>query len=658
MSSNDHTGAARNSPVADDWWVRPDRYYDGAGLLRFAGRPVSELGDEHGTPTYFYSEARIAERVALLQHAIARIGMPSTLFYAMKSNRHPAVLELLRTLGLGIDVCSPGEMRLALQCGFAQEQLSFTAGCLGVADYEAVARAPRMWVNADSLTALRHLAEVCPGREVGLRINPGVGLGYRANDLLRYAGERPTKFGVYLDRFEEAVRLASSLGLRLTGLHCHAGCGFLTPQLPALGEVFERIQAFLDRAPHIERLNLGGGLGIPLVAGDCELELGAWADLVRARFATRKGLRLAFEPGDFLVKDAGLLLVDVTQVEEKGGRIFVGVNAGFNVHVEPAFYRLPLEPVPVRRREGQPMRASIVGNINEALDVWCEETLLAPLEEGDRIAFLNAGGYGASMSSQHCLRNEMKEVFLTALEDSTPAAKDSGGLDLSHLEDSNKRAWDRLYATTADLVWGHEELPFLTHYADAFRDAGRGRGRFLDAGTGEGRNLPFLLRSGASEVHAIDASSHALAKIVPAVASRVHLKRADLDATGYPGGHFDGIVLMDVVETLPAPERVLRELARVLRPGGVLLCNIPGPDDGVAGIEMTPSRGAGYLYRDQYYFEFRDAETAKKLVEEAGLEVLAVEKHGWDELPHPGFRSTRHRHVSVIILARRSGLGQ
>ena len=639
-----------------DWWARPDRFYDAEGQLHFGGRRVADLDREHGTPTYFYGEARIVEKVALLQHAIAQIGLPARLYYAVKSNRHPAILELFRSLGVGLDVCSPGELRLATNSGFSQEDISFTAGCLSTADYTELGRAPRIWINADSLTALRRLAAVTPGRELGLRINPAVGLGYGTNELLRYAGERPTKFGVYLDRFEEALALARAQGLRLTGLHCHAGCGFLTPQLPALAQVFARINEFLERAPQITRLNLGGGLGIPLVAGDQELELGAWADLVRRAFGARKGLQLAFEPGDFLVKDAGALLVEVTQVEEKSGRIFVGVNAGCNVHLEPAFYRLPLVPAPVQRRAGPWQRVTIVGNINEALDVWAEDVALPPLAEGDGLVFLNAGGYGAAMASAHCLRTEMKEVFLPAGEpvEAVPNAMKNCG-DANALNEANKRAWDRLYATTADLVWGREELPFLEEFREDFRAAAGQPARYLDAGTGEGRNLPSLLRLGLGEVHAVDASSYALAKIVPAVAARVALRRADLGHTDYAAAHFDGVVLLDVIETLPDAGVVLREMNRILRTGGMLLCNIPGLDDGVAGIEMHPTEGRpGFWYQDRYYFEFRTPAAARALLEAHGFTVVRMGRHEWEEAPHPGFRRTRHRHASQVILARRA----
>lgn len=625
-----------------EWWERPDRHYDQAGELWIAGRRIADLVAQTGTPAYVYCAARVSRNVARLRAALSQAAVPVRLLYAMKSNRHAPLLVHLRALGLDLDVSSPGEVRHALTCGFEARQLSFTAGCLSRADYAALASWPEIWINADSLTALRRIAEVSPGRELGLRINPAASLGY--NELVSYSGPKPSKFGVYQDRFKEALDLAASSSLLLTGLHCHAGCGFLTAQLDAVERVFERICAFLDSAPQIHTLNLGGGLGIPLVATDEELDLSAWATLVHQYFGHRK-LRLCMEPGDYLVKDAGTLLTEVTQVERKGGRTFVGVNAGFNVHPEPAHYRLPLVPAPAQLHAGTAQCVTIAGNINEALDLWSEDHDLPPVLEGDTLCFLNAGGYGAAMASSHCLRNEMTEHLLPAIEPT--------GFDVEQLSNINQRAWDDLYASTHELVWGHDPLPFLQEFAAQFRQVLKSTSRLLDAGVGEGRNLQFLLSCGAEEVHAMDASTHALDKISSELQARLKLRVGDLAATGYPGEYFDALTLLDVYETLPNAEAVLAELYHILKPGGLLLCNIPGHDDGVAGLDMHELGADSFLYQSTYYFRFIEPETARQQLESAGFEIVYSGRREWREAPHPGFRDEEHTHVSHVLLVRR-----
>jgi diaminopimelate decarboxylase len=333
-------------------------------------------------------------------------------FYAVKSNRFPPLLRLLRQGGgCGADVCSPAELELALRCGFPPEAVSYTGTSLSEEDARCLARHPRVRLNCDSLASLRRIARLSPGRKIGLRINPGVGLGYRANPRLRYAGGRGTKFGIYREQFAAARRLAADGGLTIAGLHLHAGCGFLTPQLPALERVFAAVRPFLARLPALEYLNLGGGLGIPLVAADRPLDLAAWSELIRRHFG-REPFEIWIEPGDYLVKDAGVLLLQANMAERKGRSWFVGVNGGFNLHPEPAFYGLPLEPAPCLRRGGPVRTFALAGNINEALDLLAERVRLPLPEEGDFLALLNAGGYGAAMSSNHCMRGSFQEVLL------------------------------------------------------------------------------------------------------------------------------------------------------------------------------------------------------------------------------------------------------
>lgn len=637
---------AANAGRRATWWQRDDLYYDSEGHLRFAGERTADLARRTGTPAFVYSGARLSANVTRLRAVLGALGPPPPrLHFAMKSNRHPAVLAHLHALGVGLDVCSPGEVRHALKCGFAVDELSFTAGSLSRADFAALADWPDLWINADSLSALPHLAALSRRRSLGLRINPAAGLGYRMNPRVRYAGAKPTKFGVYLDRFAEALAVARDLGLEIAGLHCHAGCGFLTPQLPELEDVLVRLGVFLDAAPRVRRLNLGGGLGVPLAAGDAPLDLTAWAGLVRRHFGGRS-LLLEFEPGDYLVKDAGVLLTEVTQIEEKGGRVFVGLNAGCNVHPEPAFYGLPLEPAPAFRRPGPPRPVTLAGNINEALDLWAEEVPLPPLAEGDVVCLLNAGGYGAAMASAHCLRTEWTEHFLPPTPDPPPV-----GAEI--LAAANQRAWDTLYRSTPELVWGSSALPFLDDFLADLRQALRRPSRLLDAGAGEGRNLPLLLQCGADEVHAFDSSAHALAKIPAGLLPRVQCRTGDLRATGYPESHFDAIALLDVVETLPDSPAVLRELARILRPGGLLLCNIPGPDDGIAGRDMQALGRNAFLYRNTYYYRFIERPEAESLLVGAGFELLRSCRCQWREAAHPAFRPGEHQHVSRILLARR-----
>lgn len=401
---------------ASPWWRRDDLAYDESGRLRLAGQDLEHLARSAGQPVFAYSAGRLGENLDRLRGALATIPHPTRILYAMKANRFLPVLGQLKAAGVdGIDVCSPEELRLARQIGFREDQISFTGNSVSNADLDCLAAHPGAWVNCDSLSTIRRLAERSPGRKIGLRINPRVGAGYRQNEQLRYSGGTATKFGIYPDRIAEAVALADQVGLNVTGIHFHAGCGYLDDQLGNFREVLEVARPLLSSIPHLEHINLGGGLGIPLVEGDEPLNLPAWSALVGEILG---GLAVAIwiEPGDYLVKDTGVMVLEINTIEEKSGKMFVGVNGGFNLHIEPAFYRLPLHILPcsLSDRPGRmPLaKATVVGNINEALDVFAEDIPLPPVAEGDYLAFLNAGGYGTSMSSNHCMRGKFAEYLI------------------------------------------------------------------------------------------------------------------------------------------------------------------------------------------------------------------------------------------------------
>ncbi len=391
------------------WWERDDLCYRD-GRLHLGGRDLATFAAA-GTPTFVYRAARVRDNLLRLRAALDAEGVQHDAFYAIKANRYAPLVANLKQFGYcGIDVCSPAEMRYARQLGFEEAQISFTGTSVSESDLDCLQRHPGVHINCDALSTIRRLGRRCPGRRIGIRINPGVGAGY--NDKLRYAGEKATKFGIYPDRFEEAMELARASGLRVEALHFHLGSGYLGDALDSLDAVLARVGALLDVHPGMRTVNIGGGFGVRLVETDIAIDLGRWAAIVARRLAHR-GVRVQIEPGDYLVKDAGVLLACVNTVEEKGGTRFVGVDAGFNIQNLAAYYQTPFIVAPLCRVAGAPLeRVTIAGNINEALDLLAEDVELPVLAEGDLLALLNVGGYGSSSSSNHCMRGEFREYLL------------------------------------------------------------------------------------------------------------------------------------------------------------------------------------------------------------------------------------------------------
>ncbi|MDH5408136.1 MAG: diaminopimelate decarboxylase [Gammaproteobacteria bacterium] len=403
------------SPIpAPPWWQRDDLCYQN-GQLYFAGHEVNQLAKLHSTPTFFYNAQRLNDNIARLHTALQHAGMTGKyrVLYAMKANRYAPLLTHLKSTGLvGIDACSPNEVDHAISCGFGPDEISFTNTSLSRSDYDRLNRIEGLSMQCDSLTCIRKWGELGGGRNIGIRINPAIGLGRADNDKLQYAGADTTKFGIYREQFAEAIALAKQYDLSITKIHFHTGCGYLTPQLDHWEDIIQTCMWFVDQlADTVEVVNVGGGLGVPHTEHDMPLDLDLWAAIVARNFKDKKVI-VEIEPGDYIVKDSGILLLTVNTVEWKRDKTFVGVNGGFNIALEPAVYGLPFQPVPAMIRKGEPMKVTIAGHINEALDIFSRDTILTPIEEDDVLVLINAGAYSTSMASNHCMRGEFKEFLL------------------------------------------------------------------------------------------------------------------------------------------------------------------------------------------------------------------------------------------------------
>ena len=405
--------------VAAPWWVRPGlEIVD--GRLTIAGRDAEALVREHGTPLFAYDLARFGENARELQAAFAPTAFPFRLRFALKANPLPEVLAVFRALGhpgspesVGIDACSPGEVLRALECGWRPDEISYTGTNVSERDLD-VLLTHRIHVNLDAISQIERYGRRAPGSRIGIRIDPGSGAGYNAH--LEYSGERPTKFGIGLERLDEALAVTARHDLAIDTIHFHAGSGWLADgldgferALPAAVEAVERARA----AGHeITEVNVGGGLGRPARSDEVAVDASDYAAVI-ARHLGGLGVTVAAEPGDALTKDAAILLGEVVTVETRRGVTFVGLDIGWNVNCAYFIYGFAQELVPCRDPGAErTMSVTIAGHINEASDVFAEDYPMAPVSEGDVVALLNAGGYLQAMSSTHCLRPMGTAVFL------------------------------------------------------------------------------------------------------------------------------------------------------------------------------------------------------------------------------------------------------
>jgi diaminopimelate decarboxylase len=362
----------------------------------------------------------MGEQARTLRAAFARHSAPFTLRLALKAQRDPAVLAYIRALGdVGIDACSPGEVEHAIANGWTAGEISYTGTNVSERDLDVLLERG-VHVNVDLLSQLERFGRRAPGAAVGLRVNPRAGATWSglssATGESLYASAKPTKFGIYAEQLDDAIRIAKDHDLSIDTVHVHVGDGFLTDGLDQFVVVVERVAGFVrrlvDAGYDIREVNAGGGLGVPQRAEDEPLDVDAYADLLVEHLAPF-GVTIAAEPGDFLVKECGLLLAEVVTVEDRDGVRFVGLDAGYNVAPERFIYR-SLVPIVLARDVGaEPIgQATVAGNINEGDDLWAEGLPFPDVREGDVIAMLGVGSYNQSMHLDHCLRPPARVVAL------------------------------------------------------------------------------------------------------------------------------------------------------------------------------------------------------------------------------------------------------
>ena len=363
---------------------------------------AEQVRERFGTPCYVY------DRAALEAAARAALDFPRafgfTLRYAMKANPNLAILKLFRELGLHIDASSDPEVERALRAGFPPGHIQLTSQVPSLRLEEFVDRG--VIYNACSLHQLNRYGRTFPGREVTIRVNPGLGSGstQRTN-----TGGPASSFGIWHAQLEDAKTLAARHGLTIRGLHTHIGSG----ADPAVWtRVAHLVLEIADRLPDVTTVSLGGGFKVARVPGEQATDLFAIGTLVREAFTafrkrTGRALHLEVEPGTYLVANAGFVVATCVDVVDTGpeGYLFAKLDAGMTEVTRPSLYGAQ-HPITVIAGERPRARVVFVGPCCESGDVLTpapgDPEALAPRdvprpEIGDLIVVGGAGAYCAGM---------------------------------------------------------------------------------------------------------------------------------------------------------------------------------------------------------------------------------------------------------------------
>jgi len=401
------------------WWEIKNHLEVKAGRLLIGGFDAAKLAERYGTPLYVYNGERIIENYKRIYGLMKNHSDRNVrVYYAVKANSSLAVLKLLSAAGACADVVSPNEARLAVDAGFSRDRIMFTGTSVSDEDLQQLAKLGVM-INVDSFSQMRRLANLGEFR-VSVRWNPGEGAGLHEHTIT--AGKY-VKFGIPESRVLEAFREAKKLGLDPVGLHQHIGSGWLGADVDVFLQTVEKTLHIAKKITDVmekdlEFVDFGGGPGIPYKQEDGEFPLEKYTYGL-CRLVKQSGLKfgaIAIEPGRYIVGDAGILLTRINTVEEKGVPV-MGVDAGFNSLIRPAFYGSHHEMVICSRAGAQPEKEWLVaGNLCESGDVFNEnKKTLRPMptpEEGDVLAILNAGAYGFAMASRYNSRFPPAEVLV------------------------------------------------------------------------------------------------------------------------------------------------------------------------------------------------------------------------------------------------------
>lgn len=385
------------------------------GLL-FEDVPLRAIAEQAGTPVWVYGAGTIRARQAALRAAFDSAGLGIAFRFAVKANDHRAILGLMRTGGLGADVTSAGELARALSAGIAPESIVFSGVGKTRAEIEMALARGIGQINVESAEELVMISAAAAGlgrtAPVAFRVNPDVDAASHAKITTGRAGD---KFGIAHDEVAALYRHAAGLeGVSPLGLAVHIGSQILTlaPYEAAYRRMAALIGGLRAAGQEVARLDLGGGFGIPY-RDEPGFPLEAYARMVR-RVVGGLGLELIAEPGRYLVGPAGLLLASVTLIKQTRSRRFVVLDAGMNDLLRPALYDAFHGIVPVdaadAARAAEP--CDVVGPVCETGDRFAEARDLPPLAPGALVALLDAGAYGAVMSSTYNSRPHAAQVLV------------------------------------------------------------------------------------------------------------------------------------------------------------------------------------------------------------------------------------------------------
>lgn len=370
--------------------------------------PYIDIAQQYGAPFYIYDAQRIASQFDRLKSAFTSV-KNLKLHYAVKANSNLSILRFIHSLGAGLDTVSIEEVKLGLLAGVPADQIIYTPNGVSIEELEE-AKSLGVQINIDNLSILELFGQRFPETPVCVRINPHVMAGGNSNISV---GHIDSKFGISIHQVPHIKRIVDLTGMHINGIHMHTGSDILDIDvfLYAAEILFEAAENFKN----LEFIDFGSGFKVPYKRDDIETPIEEFGYKLSERFNSfcesyGKELTLSFEPGKFLVSQAGAFIAKVNVVKQTTSTVFAGIDSGFNHLMRPMLYGAYHEIENLSNPEGKPRFYSVVGYICET-DTFGSNRRIAEINEGDFLIFHNAGAYCFSMASNYNSRLRPAEVL-------------------------------------------------------------------------------------------------------------------------------------------------------------------------------------------------------------------------------------------------------
>ena len=367
------------------------------------------INKKFGSPAYIYDANKIEIQYKKLITAFSKINN-LRIHYAVKALSNISILKFMKKLGSWLDTVSIQEVELGLLAGFDSNKIIYTPNGVSIDEIEAVSKLG-VQINIDNLSILEQFGRRNPNTPVCVRINPHVNAGGNSNISV---GHIDSKFGISIHQIPLLLRIIKNTKMNINGIHMHTGSDILDIEvfLYASEILFENALKFKN----LEFIDFGSGFKVAYKKGDIETDIEELGEKLTIRFNKfckkyGKKIALAFEPGKFLVSEAGYFITSVNSVKQTTSTIFAQINSGFNHFIRPMFYNSYHEIINISNPKGKKRFYSVVGYICET-DTFANNREIEEISEGDILVFKNAGAYCFAMANNYNSRPKPIEIFL------------------------------------------------------------------------------------------------------------------------------------------------------------------------------------------------------------------------------------------------------